>query len=301
MFMGSINYLLISKGFGTLNMIVFTFLNLGLAFFYVNYNKRLKGINVLFWIVTIYFLSLLVLGISPDQAIVEQSRNYISVYYLYFVTLYYVEKLKFNKNINLLPALFVMIICIWAYGRSSVFVGIVLFAGILFLQVKVSVKRFAFYSIVITLIILVLLTIGVFEQVYDYAFQRFQERSIEGDPRFIIINNYFNNLQAKNLFFGFDVNNSEYLFLEWGQPHNSFLRLHHRFGIWGFLKIAIVLLLLIRSFFVNKYIFLFLFLLLFRSFFDIAIFAPNEHDFIVYIVMYFALGKFGIDRKFAFK
>lgn len=294
MFFGSLNLLISSKSFGFLNSILFTFVNLSFAYIYVHFERELKGIKVLFWLITGYFFYFIIFGLDPNEALVAHSRNYISVYYLLISILYYIEEYKFSKKIKFVPSAFFLIVCIWAFGRTSVFVGIVFFIGIIFLEFKLNIKKATLIVLTVLVTILILDYIGVFSNYVNYALQRFMEKSVKGDPRFLILNNYISNITASSFLTGFNVNNKQHLFLGYGQPHNSFIEMHYRYGVWSLFKIIIVVFGLIKSFFTKKLIFLFLFLILFRSFFDIMIFSPDQFDFVIYIVIYYAFSNSNI-------
>ena len=184
---------------------------------------------------------------SPDKIFLYPniSRNYVSVFLLYALTIYIIYLEKNNRRISLIFIILAWLFSVSAIGRG----GILTFSAILALFV---VQRFfanekkggiwKYIKIIILFIVMYVLLIFVainLEYIINTYFYRFfNGQGLTSTARVNFIENYFKQCSDSlgALFFG---GNAELATTIEDNLHNSYLQMHSEYGIIGFLFLII--------------------------------------------------------------
>jgi len=297
-FVGRLNWRL----FAPLHFIVYSY---GFSMILIKKKVYAWGGYIVFYLLALYFLILMFLGVNGDLALKWSSSNGIStVMLISCISLYIILRFE-EKELDLIPAFITLIISIWGIGRGGIISSLILFLGLLFL--KYNTKKKYIFLIVISLFAISTLIFFNSDFFLDYALNnsffsnamiRFIERSgefNESSARSTMWENYFHNLDFSRLIFGVNVETDpweEGLMNEFNY-HNSFIDLHLQTGIIGIITILLIYLSLTDLFKKDKLLFLLLFVLVFRSFTDTIIFF-GRYDFIIFYFIFLQLRKYKI-------
>lgn len=247
---------------------------------------------LVFYGVTSYFLMMIISGVDGRDALTATSYNGISVMMLTAcIALYAILGIK-NKKIDIKPAVFTLIISVWAIGRSGILASLVLLFGILFLKLKLRFKNSVYLLLAIGAAgLIVLIDQFHLSSALDFllggAIENYLTRTTQSEPRFIMWSNYFNNLDYARVIFGANLysdpwpEGEEYAF----NYHNTWINLHAHTGLMGLLIIMLVILALIEYFKMNQLFFVLLIVLVIRWSTDIGLFFESW-DFLVYFFIF---------------
>ena len=239
-------FLLILSGIGTLNtfagnnfevkatiqVILSPFVVLALLQFPVN----LKIYRPYYILMLGYFVYFALSGKPPDEMFFI-SRNYISIYTILLLSIYYIGCEQNSKTINLSYPIATLFICIWAVGRSGIAAAaLLLLVGLAFSR-NTKTSKIVIAGLLVTITTFLLLNIdfaGAF-----HGIERFQQMGVE-DIRREINERYINKTfdSARNFFFGPALNEMNIVRQLDGNPHNSYIKLHIHYGVVGFIIIG---------------------------------------------------------------
>jgi hypothetical protein len=252
------------------------------------------GGYIVFYGLTAYFLMLMLTGVDGYSALKYSSWNGISTLMLVAcISLYIILSME-NKPIDFMPALFTLVISIWGIGRSGIASSIVLLLGLLLVRLR-SKPRYIYYVITCLFIVYVFHEVFLFAMdypIFGSAMDHYWARKMETGPseRLKMWTNYFNNLDLFRLLFGVNVTEDPWTegeVLAYNY-HNSFINLHLQTGFMGFITLALILIALLKYYWMNQ-VFLFLFLtLIMRSSTDLLIFF-GPFDFLPYFFIFYLL------------
>ena len=182
-----------------------------------------------------------------------------------------------------------LIIAIWATGRG----GIISFSILLiFYPIAIKIKK-KYKILIITFISL--LSIALYynfsDFLYEFGLGRFDDVGLEGERTVMnaeYLTKTFNS--TKYIFFGSPLSDIYSIAEVDNNPHNSFIRLHVYYGIFGFTLMVLLLIYTISKLIKKRnYLFLiFLTALLLRSFVDsIAFHGPL--DPLIYFMIFYSI------------
>jgi hypothetical protein len=234
-----------------------------------------------------YFSALMYLDTDPND-VFNVSRNFVSIFLLIIFGLHLISSIQNDKQPSLLLLFGCFFISVWAVGRG----GILTFAVLVILY-PLAVKLKLKYRLII-LIFYVFGSLYVFNFYGDYVlkigFERFQSMGIQ-DSRTDINQDYINKSMNSfsNVFFGSQLMDIPSIAEVEGNPHNSFIRLHVYYGLFGFIFVIFILIstvikLLIKSQYMLLY---FMLALLIRSVTDSAAFH-GPLDPLIFFCVFFA-------------
>lgn len=277
-----------------------------------------KSIIHLFTIFNVFLYTLIILvflGIfyhyeeaDPIGSIIPwASRNgitsYLIVIQIAYAMIFYFKK----KELPIFTSLLIFIIAIYGLGRGSIIAS--LFLLIFCLIVNLVLTKHRLYIVSFFLILSILLyfyfidsNANIILENIDTGIQRTQfGQGVFDEGRANIINEYIGKLNIWNFIFGANYNNTSIIMYFGGNPHNSLIRLHSFYGLFGiiFLLIPFLNLLVFNSNLRDKLIFIILiFIALFRSITE-PIFFPTTLDFFFafYFFLYFKNSKLIIQKK----
>jgi hypothetical protein len=245
----------------------------------------------------LYFLfSLVILNVSV-QEVFANSRNYVSVYFLntvsiFFISIYLSSIVYFEKIKVITSAVVVVLASLISIGTMGIFASFMFFI--------LSALGFIKKTYVIFLCLLCVLTISYFQDWDGFIsflsqFQIFtQDKELlakmsylqltQDNPRYNIWEDYISSLDTMRLFFGINLSERFYGFANY---HNSFVLLHARTGFYMFIITLMFSYSLIKAYKVNYLLASCLLVLLFRSLGDTTILAGSPFDFVLFFLVFF--------------
>lgn len=227
-------------------------------------------------------------GYNPDafNDLIDGSRNYISAYLIIFYIYYMYASFINSKKLNLVYPVFIVIACIFLYGRSGIILSLLVF--IISLLQSGGKTKITFF------VVCGLMGIALFyDQIMSILLNSNLSHGVETE-RSGMLEQYFTSIQtAKDLLFGVDLFECCSLIIKFeGNPHNSFIMMHSRFGLFPFLVIiGFYIFQLYKGYLLkNTYLNLLLLIIFMRYFLDtIGFFGPV--DFILLSIAISIVGK----------
>ncbi len=264
------------------NILVLTYF--GISFLIINTKLNFRLSVILMCLIFIFFSTQMFLDIDPNQ-IFNISRNFISVILLWGVSFHIISCIQNDKKPSVIIVILSLIFSIWATGRG----GIVAFSMLLVFFPFV-IKTTKLYKIVI-IVLVITLVIYAFNNFYDLLFEyglgRFDDMELESD-RSSMNGDYINNIfrSFHDFIFGANLMEIPSIIEVEGNPHNSFIRLHVYYGVFGFILLMMLLSFTIfRLLITKKYLYLLLLIvLLIRSYVDSTAFHGPFDPFIYFFI-----------------
>ena len=252
------------------------------------------GGYIVFYGLTVYFLSLMLAGVDGYSALEFSSWNGISTLMLVAcISLYIILSME-NRAIDVMPAFLTLVISIWGIGRSGIASSIVLMLGLLLIRLR-SKPHYIYRALLV--FFSVFLFHELFRLVMDYsifqnAFDHYFSRRMETGPseRMKMWTNYWNNLDLFRILFGVNVTEDPWIegaVLEYNY-HNSFINLHLQTGMMGLMTMALILFALFTFFRINPVFLVLLLTLVLRSSTDLLIFF-GPFDFLPLFFIFYLL------------
>lgn len=187
------------------------------------------------------------------------SNNYVSVYLLCPMLIYYIKTERKQDEINTVPAIVFWVICVLTTSRMGVFTASFILGFLLLCKSHEVKSRLRIKIIILLILFTVLLACFLLADIHDryselYIIQKFADRGFSSDSRTRMWIEYVNLLKArKYLFFGAPTNEVYWAAKYYeGNIHNSFLIVHAYLGILGFLGLVFLLLNSVKYGFKNK-------------------------------------------------
>jgi len=185
--------------------------------------------------------------LQSNEVLEHGSANNISILCIYCMFLYYISlKDDQNKLLPYIPILIVAFLSLWTANRSGILTCGIFFLFVFNINNKLSSKKHNRWKntfVILALIVLVVYFFINFYAQFDVAMESKMERQGMSSARSILWAEYIKGTfdSLGNLFLG--VPGNKYLFLSYynGNPHNSFLVAHSKFGLVGFLVILYVI------------------------------------------------------------
>lgn len=257
-----------------------------------------KFIKFIFWIYTalVYFYIVRFGFSDPDQyneILAGSSRNYVSGIYLVLISLLALCYEQRKAVVPLIYPVITLIACIFLFGRSGI-----LFAFLITIFVLLRQKNYYILSF------LILATIGFiafkFNEISDFILNKTNFSIGLESERSTILNQYLSNItySNKDLFLGREISQCCSLIVTLdGNPHNSFIMGHIRYGVIH----TIFSVCLLAFIFLSKNITLIFFgLIIFSRFFVDQMGVFTGFDIVLYYLLFLAYnqiqnkGKVGI-------
>ncbi|HFS5870670.1 TPA: hypothetical protein ACH0TZ_001234 [Citrobacter werkmanii] len=220
-------------------------------------------------------------GYNPEafNGLIDGSRNYISAYLIIFYIYYMYAAYINGRTVSLIYPIFIVVACIFLYGRSGIILSLLVFLVSL-LQSGSRVKIGFF-------IVCSLIGIAIFyNQIVSIVLNSNLSHGVETERSGMLEQYFFSIQTARDLLFGVDLFECCSLIRKFdGNPHNSFIMMHSRFGLFPFLIIiGFYVFQIIKGILLKKiYLNLLLLIIFMRYFLDtIGFFGPV--DFILFTI-----------------
>ncbi len=177
------------------------------------------------------------------------SNNYISIFLLAPLLIYYVKKEMYHCAISIKPAIIVWVMCFIGGGRGGLLVASFLLCCLLFYRYKKmpNVREKFLISFIFPVFVITAATVllpVVINHFGDYrVVSRFMEIGFNSDSRLRMWREYFELLKdSKYLLLGGPLGEVFWAAKFYnGNLHNSFLMVHAFFGLGGFIAIVIMM------------------------------------------------------------
>lgn len=186
-------------------------------------------------------------GYPLEEMISGSSSNVITSFLIVLQATFSILNYSVNRRFDIFPALITMSICIVGYGRASIIAS--------FLILFVNVSYFIFSSKKILLIAFVIFVFGVFtlggqlsEGVADFINSKTKIGSgLYDSTRLEMHKDYFSKIDVVTAFVGADYEGTSIEREYNGNPHSSYIRAHHIFGVFFIFGILLSLLFIALS------------------------------------------------------
>lgn len=264
----------------------------GVAMLIVEYGvSKLTG-RIAFWGSVLIVFLFIYSGRRPEEFYLFGSANVINAIVLFAYFIYIISLINEDDapRLNVLPPFIFLVVSIWSSSRSGLVVAAFLLVGIFLLNTTTRNKRNRIVGI-ITIVAVFALFFAFFDKIYSVIGEdmtKKAERYGTGSIRTAIWSEYidvaFSNFGDFFLGVGHDdpIKTPLLSFFS-GNTHNSFLMLHSKYGLFGFLLVIITLIKRIFENFRHKqrYELFILFAVIIRAFFDWIAF-PGIHDIVFF-------------------
>ncbi len=211
----------------------------GLAFIML-FNKWTKRYGLFVFAVIVLILAYRIVTIRYRSSILTSSSNYISVVLLLAAFFYYAgienERLPV-KAPDLIPAVIVFAICVWAKGRGGILSALVLCAWIALAYYKTTAKGNAEKTVLIAVLLLLAVLYVVFMRIdlvdVFMGLGKFASRGVTSDSRLAFWKSYFDKATESPAYFlfGAPLDDIPAIHDAGNNCHNSFIQLHAYNGL----------------------------------------------------------------------
>lgn len=267
--------------------LIFFLVNLGFSISILAKNLNPKIAEINFYFYCAFFLILIFNGKNPES-VFNVSRNFISIFVILIIGIYYIACQQNNIYPKIQIPLLGLLICIWGTGRAGILsLSIITISTLLLSQKNKTLKTVCIFSA------LAILRIGIeqgntYPSIFIETFDRFNRLGLE-DVRNNINRSYLIEITSdfSNFIIGAELNSIQDIVAVNGNPHNSFIRLHTNYGIFGLTIIIVTIIIsLFKALTFKKYVLAIIgAATIFRSFFDVASFYGPLDVIIFYIII----------------
>ena len=233
-------------------------------------------------------------GVVSGQIYTSASRNFVSVYLMYPLVIYYSIVERKKKDINMLPLVIAWLISLFAQGRGGIISSTFFLVGVYLVKyrdMKSRGKIIATVFMLITVAVVMLNIATIFQSIGASSMWEMFARNGMKSSRTFFWPEYIELAtgNVKNFLFGANVEKT-YIGRELdGNPHNSFMELHMLNGIIGLGLIIIILVKNgIKSIRNRDYLFLVCMLsIVLRAFTDHVLWAAFGTPVLFYFMFYY--------------
>ena len=280
----------------TFSKFICTLSYMGIALNLLSPRRRSAFYEILFYVVSAFVLYRIhVVGIPVSDIIQDgSSRNYISIYVLFFFLISSIARARNGKKISLVQSLVLLVVSFSAYGRGGMLTALALVFGLFLVHVLEGKSKWKLILliVVVTLAVAVLLfwnPILSFLRIHIPFFRQFEQRGISGYSRVAIWRVFLRNngKSLPNLLLGSDPS----LVRPDENMHNSFLQMYSSFGLLFFMLNVAVSIYALGFYYKNDKGSLLLFaVLLIRAFTD-RLFYHGINECVYYYFVFMVLTK----------
>ncbi|MCS4227934.1 hypothetical protein [Sphingobacterium sp. BIGb0165] len=256
----------------------------GIALIPIFYTLNFKIYRLLAYLTICYFFFFIIKGTVPDE-VFSISRNFISVVLLISVGFHIISATQNNRKPSPLILVLALFVAVWGVGRSGIFS----FSVLLVLIPLLSNYKFLYKFLLISLILILSIYAYTYfaDSIFYTALYRIENMGAE-DVRETMNQEYLKTTftSLSNIIFGTPLLDIESLAQVEYNPHNSFIRLHIFYGLFGFIIIICsIIYALIKYVKIGNYVFMVLLMvLLFRSSVDSTAFHGPLDPLIFYLL-----------------
>lgn len=210
-----------------------------------SYFKTSQTVLIICQILVLIFLSQKGLDNFPlDDLIPNASSNGITSYLILLQCNYSLVKFIATRKVSLLTCIITFGICIVGWGRGSIIASLMLLAiNFIFFINQFKFPKIGIFKLLLKVFLTLVLLILLYSNL-DSIIAFLEENTkigggLQDQSRLSINQTYLNKLGAWELFMGVDYSDTEIEQVYSSNPHNSYIRAHHLYGL--FYLIAILL------------------------------------------------------------
>jgi len=266
--------------------------NIGIVLFLLKGNVNPTPINLILIALFIYCGYFMFTGNSARLVLGDltfstgRSTNHISVILIFITCVYYIVNRINGKTINLVSALFTFIISSWAIGRSGIIASSALLFGTFFFTKRTKLDYILIGTASIFFVLFFWFSYSI-DLPFVLSYDKFYENELLMDIRFDLNRSYLAEMDLKSFFLGMDweIMNTNKLFFQIKNLHNSYTNAHFRLGIFSIVIFSLALYILIKFFFHRELYFVLLLVILLRAFSDTILLPAYPFDFVFYYLL----------------
>ena len=255
------------------------------AYFYINSVKGVGIARLSFYLYSIFLFYFIVKlgsnGEAYNQILEGSSRNYLSAISIFLTINIYVQLIYRSKLLLIHPALINFILCVLLFGRSGIALSAVILLFVIYIR---NFKLFLALLLSLGLILLSYISnvILFFDSKTNFAIGLESERSVFRAEHLRGIFNSYDFLTGRK------ISECCSYIQSFGNPHNSFIMGHLRYGI---LHTILSLTILLFVIFKKNLVLLFFVLIIFSRYFldQLGLFA--YFDFVLFSIILILLSR----------
>lgn len=240
-FLGSI-LSAINKGYYSFLYLVYSLIHISIVIMLFKYKISEYIPLIIFYMFSLFFFYNSAILKNISDIFPESSRNAVSWIALLLCSLYYLLAIVNNNNSkNPIPLFVLVIICVFANGRSGIITSfLLLISHLIFNYPQKNNKR---NQLIINLFLLSAFVFAIFyfSSVFDEKLQYLQNKKLENASRMMLVTSYLKSLDPINFITGIDLATIPIFKFYHSNPHNSYIQCHVRFGIMAFLYIGFLI------------------------------------------------------------
>jgi hypothetical protein len=178
-------------------------------------------------------------GSDPNVILGWSSQNGISVLGLVLCSLYYLRSARLGEVPSLVPATMLLLVSIWANGRSGIVVAALMFGGVAVLR-SAWLMLGGMASAVVVLLLNPSIALAIAVPLFGESFLgRFVMLGLQSPLRKLVLSNYIERLDIVSVLFGANLERQDYIEFLLYNSHNSWLNLHAVSGAYFFLFLGL--------------------------------------------------------------
>lgn len=274
--------------------------NAGFAWAALYARFRVRYYLALFWVLGSFFLLHIVAGSNPE-GIFFVSRNFISVLIIMGIGFYYIACAQAREIPKLYVSAIGLVVALWAIGRAGIICAALILLGTLVLSKRYVIAGLLLTGVIAIGSIFVQTNVADSLEIFLVGIERFDRLGADSE-RNMINDEYMDRLASRSgeLLVGAPLDSITAIVKVDGNPHNSYIRLHTVFGLFGFLLVVIAMgLSAIKLFLDRDYLVGLIFVIAaLRSAFDsTAFYGPL--DVLIFYGLFFAIGRYKLTFRSA--
>lgn len=217
-----------------------------------------------------------------ENLIPGSSANGITSYLILLQVNYSICYYLYKNKIDLISPLFTLGVALLGFGRGSILAAMLIVVVSLFFWIfkKKGMRIFGYLTLIFLFIFFIFLKYQT--QIAEFLVANTKlSAGLVDDSRAQILRDYIQKINFLTFFVGTDYSNTSIVNLYGGNPHNSFIRAHHIFGLPYLLFVVFIPALVIfkRELLLDILFFGALFLVLYFRIFSEPIIFPTIFDF----------------------
>ncbi len=268
-----------------------------MAHFFINKVFDTKKIKIPFYLAIAFMAVHFARFRTMEGIFSEMSPNYVSVVLIMNASVLAIVQYRQREKVRIVPAILTVLFSILAFGRSGIGCSLVLLAAVFLINwsAMTKVKKYLVLASFIIPFIVVVIAQGQYllNMIYGISFfKKFSDNGLDSPARDILMREYFVHLNKNDLFYyiGYNYGKNPW-FLHYGlNPHNSYIRLHHYFGVFFFLIVPTLIISFLKLLYSNRFYALILLAILLRAYTDTVLFL-SLYDFLVISLIFMTFKK----------
>lgn len=280
----------IQDGENTLRLVTLLYLIYSslVAFVLTKSKIELLPIKLTFYAIAAYFIYLIVfLQVLVDEEIFKFSAGGMMPSILLSIAIpVQLFDLRWNKRIDLLPPIIIIIISVYSISRTSLICSL-LYLLFNILMISFGNKKYRILGYLFFVVVIIVAYKAILQSLDDIStleiYTKFERNGMDSSSRDDIWKAYFNELDFFTFFFGRNVDKTHTI-LGLSNTHNSFVQLHSQIGVLSIVYLVYFLKVCLFYIRENIYSFGLLLILILRCSFD-TLFFFNIYDFAILVFL----------------